>query len=103
MPEENAAAPADDDELTPFEKLAVDICELGEEYVGGATLRVTATQVRVACSECGEVHPGRLYGWSSDWMTLCQEARAHAIDKEHEVAVSLWRGAIYGPLRREGS
>lgn len=84
-----------------FEEIAGVIRDYGEPY-DGMTLQCTGSRPQVACRQCGEVSPGQLHGWSSDWMTLCQEARHHALDKGHEVAVSLWHGAIYGPLRKEG-
>jgi hypothetical protein len=52
----------------------------------------------VACRECGELPSPDLMGWSSDWLTLCQDARRHALGEGHQVAVSRWLGAIYGPV-----
>ncbi len=93
----DAAAIADDDLDDPFTELAAEVIGTGEPY-GGVSLRYTAKGIRVACQECGELPSPDLMGWSSDWLTLCQDARRHALGEGHQVAVSLWLGAIYGPV-----
>lgn len=72
----------------------------GEPY-DGITLQVIASDVKVTCAECGVLPPPGLHGWSADWLTLCQEGRAHALMRGpgHEVAVSLWSGAVYAPVQ----
>lgn len=84
--------------MTAFEELAAEVRRQGEPY-DGITLRYTAKVPSVACRACGELTAPGLMGWASDWLTLCQEARRHALDKGHEVAVACWNGAVYGPLR----
>lgn len=85
---------------TPYEQLAGLVKARGEPY-GGATLRHHARDVQVACSACGKLPAPGLHGWATDWLTLCQEVRAHALREGHEIAVSLWLGAVYGPVAPE--
>lgn len=82
---------------TPYEQLAGLVESRGEPY-GGVTLRRIARDVQVACSACGELQAPGPHGWATDWLALCQEVRAHALEEGHEVAVSLWLGAVYHPL-----
>jgi len=80
-----------------FDEIAGVVRDYGRPYPGGLSLRHTGSRPQVACRECGPLVPPQLAGWTEDWLSLCQEARDHALDKGHEVAVSLWNGAIYGP------
>lgn len=84
-------------DLDPFTELAAEIIGTGEPY-GGVSLRYTARDIQVACQECGALPSPDLMGWSGDWLTLCQDARRHALGNGHQVAVSLWLGAIYSPV-----
>lgn len=86
--------------MASFDEIAGVIFEYGQPY-DGVTLRHTGRRPQVACRQCGELEPLGMAGWASDWLTLCQEVRAHALEKGegHEVAVSLWLGAVYAPVR----
>lgn len=91
------------EELPGFEALAAQVRERGEPY-DGITLRHTAGQARVACRQCGSPPEGHLEHWAQEWLALCQQARRHALARGqgHEVAVSLWLGAVYVPVGADG-
>jgi hypothetical protein len=81
-----------------FTIMAKTILDRGKPYTFGTWLRHTAHLAQVICQECGVLPlPYEIPEFSPDWMTLCQEARDHARETGHEVAVTQWNGAIYGP------
>lgn len=64
----------------------------------GTMLRAAVTTPEVACQDCGPLKaPPR--GWSADWDAVSRQAMRHVLETGHQVAVSLWHGAIYGPER----
>jgi len=90
-------------ESPEFAALSQAIRIQGEPEEAGAVLKHTAHAPSVICRSCG-VLPSETYRWSEDWLTLCQEARRHALENQHQVAVGLWNGAIYdgtGPVPAE--
>lgn len=85
-----------------FAVIAYRVHRDGQPYPGGTWLRETAGTSEAVCEECGLLPPlPELPGWTTDWMVLAQEARDHARDTGHRVAVQQWQGALYGPERKE--
>jgi hypothetical protein len=84
----------------PFAVTAQRVLRDGKPYVGGTWLRATAASSAVVCEVCGPLAADSLHGWTSDWLTPCSAARAHAQEAGHEVVVESWQGAIYGPERQ---
>lgn len=80
----------------PFEVIACRVRRDGKPFVGGTSLRETASKSAVVCQTCGPL-PADPAGWVSDWHILCGDAREHALATGHRVAVESWRGAVYGP------
>jgi hypothetical protein len=89
-----------------YEKLSGKVMSHGQPY-GGESLKWQAGEVQVTCRQCGSLLPRQakaaepgLHGWSSDWLTLCQEGRRHALEAGagHDVALGLWLGAVYAPV-----
>lgn len=85
-------------EPASFDAIAGVIRDYGQPY-DGMSLCYTGSRAQVACQACGPL-PADVHDWSTDWLTLCQQARRHALTRGpgHKVAVSLWNGAVYGPV-----
>lgn len=79
----------------PFAVIAYRVRRDGAPYPGGVWLRETASQAQVACEVCGPLVLPELPRWTSDWLTIAGEARDHARNTGHRVAVEAWHGAVY--------
>ena len=82
-----------------------DIARRADRYgeaVDGLNLRTSAKAASVVCEYCGPLDAS-LMGWTSDWITLCQEAIGHVEETGHRVAVESYQAAVYGPTRRPGT
>lgn len=79
-----------------FAVIAHRVHQHGKLYPGGRWLKETAGKAEVVCESCGLLPVTGLPGWTSDWLTLAGEARDHARDTGHRVAVQSWYGAVYG-------
>jgi hypothetical protein len=80
---------------TEYEEIAGRIRAEGQPYHGDQ-LKTTAGCSDIVCAVCGAL-PADLHDWTSDWIHLCHAAMEHARETGHEVAVTSWHGAIYGP------
>jgi len=63
----------------------------------GTYLKYTGGETAVICEQCGELEVHGLREVIEDWITLCTTAMHHAEETGHQVAVSRWSGALYGP------